>query len=279
MASTHMSACEFVLIRIAPDPIRNEAVNIGVALYDPAAGGFAGVRISPDLRRLRQLSPLFEEGDLAGLEADLLARLQAPAAAEQFWRSREYFLQSAQESFSHAVQLSAPAVVLTADPAAELDRLYQQYAAPIVVPATAVVVSSARRAILRHLQRVFTEERVLQHLGRNVRAGEWLGEPDAFRFDYHYQPNGLHHALQAIPLASDETAIKELCFTVTRLRSRLGGLGSGLDVAGFDQPAAALSAPTADYHRGLLTDAGVRIMTLAEAPAEAARIRAALGIA
>ncbi|HVA64140.1 MAG TPA: DUF3037 domain-containing protein [Terriglobales bacterium] len=274
-----MSACEFVLIRIAPDPIRNEADNIGVALYDPAAGGFAGVRISPDLRRLRQLSPLFEEGDLAGLEADLLARLQAPAAAEQFWRSREYFLQSAQESFSHAVQLSAPAVVLTADPAAELDRLYQQYAAPIVVPATAVVVSSARRAILRHLQRVFTEERVLQHLGRNVRAGEWLGEPDAFRFDYHYQPNGLHHALQAIPLASDETAIKELCFTVTRLRSRLGGLGSGLDVAGFDQPAAALSAPTADYHRGLLTDAGVRIMTLAEAPAEAARIRAALGIA
>ncbi|HEY7837245.1 MAG TPA: DUF3037 domain-containing protein [Terriglobales bacterium] len=278
MDSSPMSACEFVLIRIAPDPIRNEAVNIGVALYDPAAGGFAGVRISPDLRRLRQLSPLFEEGDLAGLEADLLARLQAPAAAEQFWRSREYFLQSAQESFSHAVQLSAPAVVLTADPAAELDRLYQQYAAPIAAPATAAV-SSARRAILRHLQRVFTEERVLQRLGRNVRAGEWLGEPDAFRFDYHYQPNGVHHAIQAIPLSSDATAIKELCFTVTRLRSRLGGLGSGLDVAGFDQPAAALSAQTAAYHRGLLTDAGVRIMPLAEAPAEAARIRAALGIA
>ncbi|MGH9536144.1 MAG: DUF3037 domain-containing protein [Terriglobales bacterium] len=278
MASTQMSACEFVLIRIAPDPIRNEAVNIGVALYDAAAGGFAGVRIIPDLHRVRQLSPLFEASDLAGLEADLLARLQSPPDAGQYWRSREYFLQFAQESFSHALQMSAPALVLTADPAAELDRLYQQYAAPITAPASAAV-ASARRTILRHLQRVFTEERVLARLGRNIRPGEWLGEPDAFRFDYHYQPNGRHHAIQAVPLSSDETAIKELCFTVTRLRSRLGGLGSDLDVAGFDQPLAALSAQTAAYHRGLLTDAGVRMRPLAEAPAEAARIRAALHIA
>lgn len=273
MATAGVRACEYVLIRVAPDPIRDEAVNIGVALYEPSAGGFAGVRISPDLRRARQLSPLFEESDLAGLEADLMARLRAPVDAPP-WRSREYFLQFAQESFSHALRMSPPAVVFTADPAAELDRLYQQYAAPIAAPATAAV-TSARRSILRHLQRVFTEERILHRLERNARPGEWLGEPDTFRFDYHYQPNGTHHAIQAIPLVGDEAAIKELCFTVTRLRSRLGSL----DVAGFDQPTPALSAQTADYHRGLLTDAGIRVMPLDQAPAEAARIRAALEIA
>lgn len=276
MAAAPMSACEYVLIRIAPDPIRDEAVNIGVALYDPVPGGFVGVRISPDLRRARQLSPWFEESDLAGLEADLRARLSAPP--EPVWRSRKYFLQFAQESFSHALRLSPPTVVFTADPAAELDRLYQQYAAPLTAPATAAV-ASARRVILRHLQRVFTEERVLERLSRNVRPGEWLGEPDTFRFDFHYKPNGMHHGIQAVPLVSDEAAIKELCFTVTRLRARLSSLHLDLDVAAFDQPAPALSAQTAAYHRGLLTDAGVRMMTLDQAPIEAARIRAALGMA
>ncbi|HVA63954.1 MAG TPA: DUF3037 domain-containing protein [Terriglobales bacterium] len=258
-----MFACEYVLIRLAPDPLRQEAVNIGVALYQSgSSGGFAGVRVSPDLRRARQLSPLFEEDDLAGLEADLLARLRTASPA---WLSREYFLQFAQESFSHCLQLSPPTAVLTLDPARELERLYHQYAAPPAVM-RGEVEAGARQKILRHLQRVFSEERLLARLQRNARVGEWLGEADSFRFDYHYQPQGgPRHVIQALPLG-DDGPVREICYTVGRTRRRLGGL----------EAAAFVDMAPSDFQGEMFGDAAVRVLTLEQAAEEAARIRAAL---
>ena len=272
MADTQLCACEFVLIRLAPDPIRNEAVNIGVALY-ATAGAFAGVRINPDYSRVRKLSPLFDEAVLAGLEDDLLRHLQ-PEAGGGAASARERFFLLAQETFSQSLQLTPPAAVLTADPAAELDRLYRQYAAPLETR-EAALQAGHRRQILRHLQRVFAEERVLARLDRNVRAGDWLREPDAFRFDYHYLAAGLRHVIQAVPLAGEEAPIKALCFTVGRLRQALGGI----EAAAFCQSAAAPPPGMQDFHRRLLADAGIRVLGLDAAPAEAARIRADLGLA
>src|SRR6185312_210030 len=184
MRTAEPCACEFVLIRIAPDPIRNEAVNVGVALFQPEAGGFVGVRISPGWNHVRRLAPAFDPGDLEGLEAALLERFQAAAPA---WRSREYFLQLGLESFSHCLQISPPTAVLTRDPAQELDRLYHAYAAPAAEP-EAIVAAGARQLIRNHLNRVFREERIYDKLYRGARASLWLREPDRFRFHYHYQP-------------------------------------------------------------------------------------------
>src|SRR6185437_10235727 len=207
-------ACEYVLIRLAPDPLRADAVTIGVALYEAAGAGFSGVRLSPDLDRVRLLSPHFQAADLEGLEGDLLRRLTTQQPA---WLSRGYFLELAKETFSHALQLSEPRAVLTDDPAAELDRLYRQFAAPLVVTDAPAAARGPRRRVL---------------------AGLWLQTPDRFRFDLHYQTKDearRHHVIQALPWASGETAVKELCFTVDRLRRHFGDL----DVAGFhnDQPA------------------------------------------
>lgn len=268
-----MNVCEYVLIRVAPDPIRDEAVNVGVALYHPVAGGFVGVRINPDWRRVRQLSPLFDETDLAGLQEDLLSRL---SGAEPHWLSREYLIGLSQESFSHSLQFTAPRAVLTRDPAAELDRLYENYAAGI--RAAAEVPAGRRRGILLHLEGVFRQERVLQHLNRRVAAADWLGAPDRFRFDFHYAGrDAAPHFIQAVPL-EDEGAVKQLCFTVGRLREHL----KALDVVSFDDlQAAALPEPPQpddrEYHRELLASVGVRALALEAAAGEAARIRAALG--
>ncbi|MGH9393914.1 MAG: DUF3037 domain-containing protein [Terriglobales bacterium] len=268
MPAPDLQACEFVLIRVAPDPIRNEAVNIGVALFQPQLGGFVGVRINPELHRVRQLSPWFEAGDLDGLEADLLAHLQTPSPA---WNSREYLLQLSQEGFSHSLQFTPPAAVLTLDPAAELERLYREYAAPIAFPRS--FEAGARRKILLHLERVFAQERILHRLARNVGAAQWLGGPDRFRFDFQYPDRAGHPCMiQALPADSDEGAVKELCFTVARLRTRV----DALDVASFSEAEAALPASGGDpraYHRELLAGAGVRVLALEQAAAEAARIR------
>ncbi|HEY7855242.1 MAG TPA: DUF3037 domain-containing protein [Terriglobales bacterium] len=269
-------SCEYFLIRIAPDPIRNESINIGVALYH-SSGSFVGVRVNRDFRRAHCLFPQLEEADLTGLEGDVLKQLQTPGGRERL----RYF---GEETCSHGLQFTAPSVVMTQDPVEELDRLYAQYAAtPEAAERSAN--AGARRVILRHLAHVFNEERVLARMQRNVRAGEWLGEPDAFRFDFHYKPNGTHHVIQALPLEGDESGVKELCFTVDRLRQRL----RTFDVVTFGEVPAPLravelpnggSAPLSPrgYHRSLLAQAGVRVLELHEAAGEAGRIRAALGI-
>lgn len=266
-------ACQYVLIRLAPNPIRDEAVTVGVALFDARQGGFTGVRLLPEMTRVRQLAPQFDPAVLEGLEADLLLRLRT---SEPAWLSRQYFLELAHETFSHTLRLSDPQTVLTANPAAELDRLYQQYAAPIspMPNAEAVVAGGARRRVLLHLRRVFTEERVLRHMQRNARAGEWLATPDRFAFDFHYQERGgsrQHHVIQALPWASGEGVVKELCFTVERVRRHLGQF----DVAAFHDDA---PADDAAYVASLLSEASVRVLPLAEAAAEAGRIRASLGL-
>lgn len=265
MQGNGMSACEYVVIRVAPDPIRNEAVNVGVALFESHAGGFAGVRINADWRRARQLAPLFEESDLSGLEQDLLARLRTPAPA---WLSREYFLQLAQESFGLGLQLSAPAVVLTHNPEQELERLYQAYAAPLAALREGVE-PGARQKILRHLHRVFSEERLLGHLRRQGRVGDWLNTEDGFRFDYYYQPRGgRRHVVQAMPVGEDGP-VRELCYTVARTRQRLGGLDA----------AAIVDATPSPFQSEMLEESAVRVLALEQAVAEAGRIRAALGLA
>jgi|GEM_PF-2372877 len=272
MPTSHLQSCEYVLIRIAPDPIRNEFVNIGVALFDAQAGGFVGVRIAPDLRRVRQLSPLFEEEDLDGLEADLRRHLQAQAPA---WNSREYLLQLSQECFSHGLQFSPPTGVLTADPAAELDRLFREFAAPIQPPRSHE--TSARSRILAHLERTFHEQGILQRLRHPVPASQWLGRGESMSFDYHYLDRERQDCLiQALPLGSNEMHVKAFCMTALRLRSKL----SRLDVASFreEAPSPAPGDDATIYQTELLESAGVRVLPLAAAEEEAARIRERLGL-
>lgn len=269
-----LSVCEYIVIRVAPDPIRNESVAIGVALFEPRAGGFSGVRVAPDLRRARQLSPTFEPADLDGLARDLEARLGTMTPE---WRSREYLLRLAAEGFSHTLQFSTPTAVLTGDPAAELERLYRAYAAPPEA-AAATVAAGARRRILLHLQRVFREERIPRLAPAAAR--EWLGGGDRFRFDFHYRGrrDATVHLIQAVDLgAEDESGIKDLCYTFGRLRRREAAGAPRFDLAAFVESAdaASLDEP-ALYRRHLLDEAGARVLALAQAPEECARIRGAL---
>lgn len=262
--NTQLQACEYVLIRMAPDPVRQEQLNLGVALYQAGTGGFAGVRCNRDYRRALCLFPQFDPADLTGIEAELQAKLADSA-------QRDYFLALAEETFSHALQVTTPTRVLTHDPAAELERLFETYAA---TPATAHSERPVgpRRQLLREMERHFQQAEVLHRLERGVRVGEWLGNPDDFRVDFSYQPNGTRHLLQAVPLESDASAIKEYCFTVGRMRARMMALDA-VGVTGTGEPG---ETSPRRYHRDLLLNAGIRVLEVGQMPAEAARIRAAL---
>src|SRR5438477_6182736 len=97
--SAKPQACEFMLVRYAPDPMKGEFVNIGVVLLESGTGrGFTGVRFTHDWRRVRCLDP---DADL-----QVLDRLEADLRGELAGVGREQVLQLMQQSFSGALQVT-----------------------------------------------------------------------------------------------------------------------------------------------------------------------------
>ncbi|MGH9535290.1 MAG: DUF3037 domain-containing protein [Terriglobales bacterium] len=304
-----LRACEYTLIRIYPDPIRKEFLNIGVCLFE-AAGGFAEVRVLDDFRRLHCLFPTFETDLLQALEDDLrsiLLRRQGAFDPEQL-----FYL--AGESFAQSLELSPRHGLLTPDPAQAIKDLYQRYvASPPAAPSRARRALTVRHAIVANLREAFDNAGILARLDQHARAASFGAGPDPYRFDFHYRPNGVHNLIQAVDLHGDTRGIKELSFTVSRLREGLRAQGLGLTVLGVygapgprvevDRDTAVSLAPRAegavdlggrlrregqrpgggtaelaDYHREILAEARIGLHPVPAAAELAAHIRADLKV-
>src|SRR3954462_11997898 len=63
--------CEFQLLSYVPDPVRNEAVHIGVILREQGSASPAEVRFTRDWRRVRCLDPDADTALLEGMESEL----------------------------------------------------------------------------------------------------------------------------------------------------------------------------------------------------------------
>lgn len=212
MADPQLFACRYFLIRVAPDPVRHEFINIGVGLFQPE-GGFSDLKIISDDRRLRCLFPDFRlDSDLPGFENHLRELIRHDPGA---------WLEMAEDKFSHGLTVSGAKTVLTADPAAELATLFRQYAEPPVASSSEERALKPRRQILHTMHSAFEQSGILSHLSTQVRARQLAGGRDNFRFDYYYKPNGAHYLLQAVSTESPEQEVKTLCFTVERLRRLL----------------------------------------------------------
>src|SRR3954470_13934429 len=66
--------CEFQLLSYVPDPVRNEAVHIGVIRREQASAAPAQVRFTRDWRRVRCLDPDADTALLEGMESELRRR-------------------------------------------------------------------------------------------------------------------------------------------------------------------------------------------------------------
>lgn len=271
MAETELRPYEYFLIRIAPDPIRNEYLNIGVALYDPH-GSFAAVRLVADFQRVRCLFPNFDVTDLQGLENDLMEHLRSSGP---HWLSRQYLLDWAQECFAHTLQLTPPNAVLTRDPAAELEELYRRYAAPPPAPSAENLRRGPRRLVLRQLQQIFEQERLKEYLRRNLRVSDLTPDPDPFRFDYYYKPNGSHHFIQALALGGSDADIRELGFTTGRLHRLLPTteLEFTAVINAAERQANREVLAVRSFQEELLREAGIELVPLDQAHELAARVR------
>ena len=121
---------EYAVLRVVPRVERGEAINAGVLVYCRDRD-FLGARVALEVERLRALDP---SADVAAIRAALAAAADTcgtegtgPAAAEEIGRRFRWLTAPR----STVVQPGPVHTGLTADPAAEPDRLLALLVTPL----------------------------------------------------------------------------------------------------------------------------------------------------
>ncbi|HUJ32688.1 MAG TPA: DUF3037 domain-containing protein [Candidatus Acidoferrum sp.] len=202
------------VLRYAPNPIRDEWINIGVLLED-VDGPRHSLRVieeSYEIARVRRLHANADENLLRALPGEFDAALRAPRPEAQ------KYLATLDQTLSNVLQFSPQRAVLAEDFDAELDRLYRERVSP-PPRARGGIVESARAWIKARMDDVLRRRRVPQ-LERSIRVEEFTEPGDNFKLDYGYR-NGVRGFLHAVALGRDPVQAKVLAYTAGRIRERL----------------------------------------------------------
>jgi len=208
--------CAYQVVRYVPNLLRDEWVNIGVVLFDPASGRVLRhlMEDDGDFSRLHRLLPQADKSLLRRLAEEFEAQLTGAngRALEQLGRLTQ--------TLSNAVQLSPQKGLLAEDLDAELDRLYHDQVEPPRYDRRSEDLST-RNAIRTRVNQVFRSAGVWARLERRVRIEEFTFAGDPLRLDYAYRRNGTRGFVQALPLGRDPGQAKVLAFTAEAIRAKL----------------------------------------------------------
>jgi len=236
---------EFFLLRYVPDAVKDEFVNIGVVMIEPAANGagFADVRFTRDWRRVRCLDPQADIEMLEAVEREIRGQIGEV-------HERGVLLRKLQDSFSNVIQLSPTKGCLAEEPAREIEMLARLYfEGP--KPASRGAVS-ARQRILKNMRNAFEQAGVWTLLMKDIPVAPYTKPGDPLKFDFGYHVGDsikIFHAVslqtsvdQAIMLASRYPTIAS---SITQMNKALPMLTAVVDDApdrGLDEVQFALSA-------------------------------------
>jgi hypothetical protein len=204
--------CAYRLVRYIPNLLRDEWVNIGVVLFEPASGRVLRRLLDEsDFARLHRRYPQSDESLLRRLPEEFEAQL-AERPVEQLFRLSQ--------TLANAVQLSPQTGVLAEDLDAELDRLYRDQVEPLRYGRQSEDLST-RNAIRTRANQVFRSAGLWDLLQRRVRIEEFTYAGDPLRVDYSYRRNGTRGFVQTLPLERDPGQAKVLAFTADAIRAKL----------------------------------------------------------
>lgn len=209
--------CAYRILRYTPNLVRDEWVNIGVLLCDPASGE-RRLRLLEDpeeFARVRRLHPHADEALLRALRDDLEGRLNSvpgPAAWQELVAQWDGTL-------SNAVQLAPQKGVFATDLDAELERLYSDH---VAVPRAAARpgVPGSRAHLRNYCGQVFRQARLWERLDRGIRAEQFTFPGDPMRLDYGYRRNGTRGFLQTLSVTRAPADAKVLAYTAARITAR-----------------------------------------------------------
>lgn len=195
-------------MRYAPDPFKNEFINIGVMLL-ARDEDFADVRFTRDWARVRCLDPEADIDILEALESDI--RQQIRSSPE----SRKQAVFRLQDTLSNALQMSEPSAMLSTSPEKdliELARTFLERPRP-----KRERQPGARQRILSRMQDAFETAGVWGQLEKNIEVWKYTHAGDPLKIDCGYQPNGIIRLFHAVSLASEPDSAKILAFTYPTL--------------------------------------------------------------
>jgi hypothetical protein len=214
-------ACAYTILRYTPNLVRDEWVNIGVLLYDPASGArrLRLIEEQEEFNRVRRLHPRADEALLRALRDDLENRFLLADGVHSSAANWQQLLGKWEETLSNAIQLAPQKGVCTHDLDAELERLYADHVAPQRAPAGPGVPGS--RAFLRsYCSQVFKQARLWDRLEKSVRTSEYTFPGDPMRLDYSYRRNGTRGFVQMLSVSRAPADAKLLAYTAERVTAK-----------------------------------------------------------
>ncbi len=261
--------CEFFLLRYVPDAVKDEFVNLGVVLYDGTQGGFADVRFTHDWKRVRCLDPDVDVELFEALEADIREQLSKGA-------DREWLLKKMEDSFSNAIQITAPKAVLAESPLEEIGRLAEMY---LERGRRAGRAASGRQVMVARMRDAFEREGVWPLMRKAIPVAEYTHRGDPLKIDCGYRPNGTVKLFHAVSLETDVNLAKVLAFSYPKIRE---------GIAAAEQAETRLTAiveadlkqddESIAFALATLRGSDIHVATLAELPGMAERARVELRI-
>lgn len=257
MANAERS-CRFYLLRYVPNIVRGEFVNIGVLLHDPEQSRLHAPRLLENFRRVRRLHPWADLDVLSALEKHIAD--DTPASGEKL----PGYLERLQQ-FSNALEFTEPKVVLTADPEAELDRLYETYVAEPHYPTrVAAAVERSRAWIRSQLNAALRRAGLWEKLERGVRVEQYTHRGDRFRFDFGYRRNGNLGFLQTLALEREVDRAKVLAYTMERIRARLAAEDLTASCTAIVEAAASPENEAAELSARILAEQEIALVPVAQ---------------
>lgn len=216
MVELNSNPFAYHVIRYIPNLIRDEWVNIGVVIHDPAAGR-SRVRLieeEAEYTRVRRLHPAANESLLRGVGTMLEDSLREHSGELDAW------IANLDRTLSNALQFSPQKGVLADDLDAELDRLYASHVAPPRTRTATTGIAETRSGIRAGANQVFRIAGLWPKLERSVRVDQFTYSGDPLRLDYSYRRNGTQGFVHSLALTRDPAQAKVLAYTADAIRGR-----------------------------------------------------------
>jgi len=251
--------CLFQLIRYAPNPFRDEFIQVGVLLWEqnPEKNGKAQMelRLTRDWRRLRCLDPDADTDALEGIESELRSRLGNDANGN--------LKRIVDESFSNNIQITEPKAYLAESLPAGIEELMRLHVDP--PKRERLPRLSGRAAIQTKMRAEFEHVGVWDLLRKRIPASDYTRPGDPLRIDAGYRPNGVIRMFHAVSLEPGLDLAKVLAFSAWGLRSGVERVEkAGLELTAIVEPVSKVAGENQDPERLSMYRFGVETMEEAQ---------------
>jgi hypothetical protein len=272
MSTTDLKQLEFYLLRYVPYLLSGRFVDIGVLLFEspPDSLGYADVRMTSDWRNVYGLDKEVDIEVLQDLEPYIRTQLRHS-------RDVSLLLRKFEESFANMIQLSPRNVCLAAEPARELERLCSIYLEePQLESSLAAARPKGERAmILSGIEDALTRAGIWALRMEKTAAAKYTKKRgDSLVFDFGFLVGTEVRFFQAVPLKANTNHALVLAHRFPKVADSIRATnGSRALLTAVVSDDLDRTNPDIDFALGSFKENGVELVTVADMPPIADRLR------